>query len=58
MSRSAWGVLSAAASVLLLLCSVYLLKGSAGGVGAAPVFVVGLGLLAAAFKSLKPRHLG
>jgi hypothetical protein len=43
--------------VLLLLCSVYLLRGDAGGAGAAPLLLVGLALLAAALRSLKARRL-
>jgi hypothetical protein len=58
MPRLAGGVLCAAASVLLLLCSAYLLRGDAGGAGALPVLLVGLGLLVAAVKSLGARRLG
>jgi hypothetical protein len=50
--------LSGVASVLLLVASVLLLKGDAGGAGAAPVMLVGLGLLVASLRSLKARRLG
>lgn len=58
MTRRTWGVLCAVASVLLLLCFIFLLTGDAGGAGAAPLLFVGLGLLVAAVKSFKVRRLG
>ncbi|HVF43855.1 MAG TPA: hypothetical protein VM936_12620 [Pyrinomonadaceae bacterium] len=58
MQRPTWGVLCASASVLLLLCAAYLLSRDAAGAGVAPVFLIGVGLLAAAVKSFKARRLG
>ena len=58
MSRLTFGWLCAAASALLLLCFVLLLRGDAGGASAAPVLLVGLGLLAAAVKSFRASRLG
>lgn len=41
-----------AASVLLLVCSVHLFAGEAGGWGAGLLLVAGLGLMLAALKSV------
>lgn len=44
----------AAASLLLLACSVQLYAGGAGSWGAGMLLVAGVGLLAAAVKSVRP----
>ncbi|MET0626052.1 MAG: hypothetical protein ABW250_24170 [Pyrinomonadaceae bacterium] len=50
--RVAGAVLCGAASLLLLVCSVHLFTGEAGGWGAGVLFVAGLGLMLAALKSV------
>jgi hypothetical protein len=57
MTHRTSGVLCAVASLLLLLCFIFLLTSDAGGASAAPVLFVGLGLLAAAVKSFRARRL-
>ena len=44
----------AAASLLLLACSVQLFVGGAGSWGAGVLLVAGVGLMAAALKSFRP----
>ncbi len=51
--RVAGAVLCGAASVLLLVCSVHLFAGEAGGWGAGMLLVAGLGLMSAALKSVR-----
>jgi hypothetical protein len=50
--------LSAVASVLLMLCSARLLTDGGSGWGAGLLLLAGLGLLAAAVKSFRPKRRG
>jgi hypothetical protein len=55
MPRFAGAVLCAAASLLLTLCSVRLFAYEGLGLSAGLLLLVGLGLLAAAVKSFRPK---
>jgi hypothetical protein len=57
--RLAGAALCAASSLLLLVCSVQLYAGGAGGWGVGVLLVAGVGLLLAALKSARPHgHSG
>ena len=58
MPRFAGAVLCAAASFLLMLCSVRLFADEGFGPGAGLLLLAGLGLLMAAVKSLGPKVRG
>lgn len=51
--RLAGAVLCGAASLLLMVCSVHLFMGESGGWGAGLLFVAGVGLMSAAWKSVR-----
>jgi hypothetical protein len=58
MPRFAGAVLCAAASLLVMLCSVRLFADEGFGVGAGLLLLAGLGLLMAAVRSVGPRAGG
>lgn len=53
MPRLAGAVLCGAASLLLMVCSVHLFAGEAGGWGAGVLLVAAVGLMLAALKSVR-----
>lgn len=57
MPRLAGAVLCAAASFLLMLCSVHLFADVGFGLSAGLLLLAGVGLLAAAVKTLRPNGL-